>query len=448
MNIILKIGFVSLGCAKNRVDTEIMMGLLKKSGHKIVDKMHSADLVVINTCGFLTEAKEEAIDNILSIGQLKKTRQIKYMIATGCLAQRHGDELMDEIPELDAVIGTNTFLTIPEIVAKIDSGQRVSAVSSSPSSFIEEGPRVLTTPAGSAYLKISEGCNNCCTYCAIPSIRGNLRTRPIAKVVEEVQNLLQQDIKELVVIGQDPASYGKDLNQPDYLVNLIDQLDKLTGDFWLRIMYLHPAHISAAIIDALAGSQHVIPYLDIPIQHSAGSMLSRMNRHHDDAHLHTLIKQLKDSLPGLVLRTTVMVGFPGETDKEFQELCRFIQEHEFDWLGAFAYSPESGTPAAVMPDQVPEELKQERWQQIMALQNKITRRKNVARVGKVEKILISSRKAGNLYVGRGYFQAPEVDGITLVKTSTNLKNGQFVPVSLVGVRNYDMIGELNYELTQ
>lgn len=444
----MKIGFISLGCAKNRVDTEIMMGLVKGQGHSITDRLEYADLVIINTCGFLAEAKEEAVERILETAQLKEKGILKYLVAAGCMSQLHAGELLDEIPELDGVLGVSSYLQVNDLINKVVSGQRVNAVQPTPEAFIEQGPRVLTTPAGSAYVKITEGCNNRCSYCAIPLIRGTLRSRSLADIQREAEQFINKGIKELVIVGQDPASYGQDLGSRTDLPQLIHTLDEIPGEFWIRLMYVHPAHVDAAIIKTIADSKHVVPYLDLPVQHTDQVILQRMNRHHSEEDLRIRLRDLRAAISDLVLRTTVMVGFPGESDEQFQRLFDFVQEYEFDWLGAFAYSPQENTPAARMPDQVPEEIKDLRLNKIMALQQKITRRKNKARLGREEKILISSRISANLYLGRGYFQAPEVDGITMVKSEQSIRNGEFVQARMVAVRKYDMIGELIDESSQ
>jgi ribosomal protein S12 methylthiotransferase len=414
----------------------------------MVDRLEYADMVVVNTCGFLTEAKEEAIEQILGTARLKEKGLLKYLIAAGCMSQLHGQELLDEIPELDGVLGISTYLEINQLVEKIASGERVNAVKPAPEAFIEQGPRILTTPAGLAYVKITEGCNNRCSYCAIPIIRGQLRSRSLPDIVKEAQGLINQGIRELVIIGQDPASYGNDLDNDADLPQLIFALDAIPGDYWIRIMYLHPAHLNSAMIGAIAASEHVVPYLDLPVQHISQSILTKMNRHHSEKELRDRLQELKYAIPGLVLRTTVMVGFPGESDEDFQGLCDFVQEYEFDWLGAFAFSPQENTAAMRMADQVPDEVKAERLEKVTSLQHRITRQKNRERLGGKEKILISSRSSANLYLGRGYFQAPEVDGITMVKSDQPLRKGDFVQAHMVGVRNYDMIGELSHEPSQ
>jgi ribosomal protein S12 methylthiotransferase len=444
----VKIGFISLGCAKNRVDSEIMMGLLKEQGHLIVDRLEYADMVIINTCGFLTEAKEEAIEQILRTARLKEKGLLQYLVATGCMPQLHAEELLEEIPELDGVLGISSYLDISQMVERITAGQRVNGVKPPTERFIEQGPRILTTPTGLAYIKVSEGCNNRCSYCAIPLIRGKLRSRSLPDIIEEAGMFINKGIKELVVIGQDPASYGKDLNNGTDLIQLIKGLDELPGDYWIRLMYLHPAHLDPVMIKTIANSEHVIPYLDLPVQHISQSVLMKMNRHHGEKELRNRLQELKFAINGLVLRTTVMVGFPGESDDDFKRLCDFVQEYEFDWLGVFAFSPQENTPAAQMAEQIPDEVKDQRLKKIQSIQHRITRRKNEARLGREEKILISSRSSANLYVGRGYFQAPEVDGITMIKSGHPLQKGSFVRARMVGVRKYDMIGELSHESSQ
>lgn len=441
----MDIGFISLGCAKNRVDTEIMMAILRKKGHKIVDTVKRADLVIINTCGFINDAKEEAINTIIEMGELKEKGIINYIIATGCLSQRYKNELIDEMPELDAVVGIGEYHHIDKVVEQITFGDKVVLVNSPPETFIEKGSRILTTPKGSAYLKITEGCNNKCTYCAIPSIRGNLRSYPMDELIEEAHSLVNQGVKELVLIGQDTATYGIDIGYVKGLSTLVTNLAEIPDLEWIRVMYIHPAHITNDIIEVMATENKVIPYIDLPIQHSSSSILKSMNRKHNTEELSSIINNLRQNIKDLVLRTTVMVGFPGETKADFQQLYEFIGKTEFDWLGAFKFTAEEGTSAYLLPNQIDEDIKEERLDKILKLQSKITRQKNIARINTKQKILVSSRASQNLYIGRGYFQAPEVDGITMIKTNNILEKGEFVDVVLKAVRNYDMIGVLDYE---
>ncbi|MEN6463246.1 MAG: 30S ribosomal protein S12 methylthiotransferase RimO [Syntrophomonas sp.] len=437
----MNIGFISLGCAKNRVDTEIMIGILKKSGYRIVESLNKADLIIVNTCGFINAAKEEAINTIIKTGKLKEEGRLQYLIATGCLSQRYGTELLDEMPELDGVIGISSFTGIDRAIEAVVAGKRISWIENPPSQFIEEGPRSITTPAGSAYLKIAEGCNNRCSYCTIPLIRGQLRSKPVEKVITEARELVDKGIKELVVIAQDTAAYGSDLYGKSSLPQLLKKLCQVNGLEWIRIMYLHPAHLNDEIIETVATETKILPYLDIPIQHAADKILSSMNRKHDYDALNSLIIKLKKSIANLVLRTTLMVGYPGEEENDFKELLDFMVQNEFDWLGAFSYAAEDGTVAERLDNQIPDEVKEERKNTVLRLQNGITRKKNITRLNKIEPILISSGISKNLFIGRGYYQAPEVDGITLVKTETRLSRGEIINVQLKGVRDYDMIGE-------
>lgn len=444
----LQVGFISLGCAKNQVDTEIMIAKLKKDGYKITNNMEKADVIIINTCGFIEDAREEAINTILETGKLKADGFLQYLVATGCLAQRYGQELLDEIPELDGVIGISSFVEIDKHMDLILAGNRVCLVNKPSQVFIEKGPRVLTTPAGSAYLKITEGCNNNCSYCAIPSIRGPLRSRPSDELLDEARGLVGKGVKELVLIGQDTALYAQDLHAEDSLHRLVQQLTCVDGLEWIRLLYLHPAHIKEDLIALIAREPKVLPYLDIPIQHASGNILKAMNRKHEAEELTQLMHRLRAQIDGLVLRTTVMLGFPGESEEDFQRLYDFVGETEFDWLGAFAFTAEEGTAAYNMPEQVPEEVKQERLDAIMKLQKRISRNKNKARLKQNYDILISSQVDKNLYIGRGYFQAPEVDGLTMVKSAGRLPRGDFVKVSMQAIRNYDLIGEVVDEYTK
>ncbi len=437
----MKVGFISLGCPKNQVDTEIMIAIVKKAGYKIVDGLEKADIIIINTCGFINDAKEEAINTIIETGKMKARGCLQYLLATGCLAQRNGQELLDEMPELDGVVGISFFTDIDKVILRVREGERVSLIGEPPEVFMEKGPRIITTPAGSAYLKITEGCNNRCSYCAIPLIRGNLRSRPRDEIVKEAQELVAQGVRELVVIGQDTAMYGADLVGTGDLTPLLKELVNIDGLEWIRLMYLHPAHIDQKLIDTIAGEDKVLPYLDIPVQHAANRVLKNMNRKHDTDQLNSLMRSLHEQVDRLVLRTTVMLGFPGESEEDFKCLYDFVKETEFDWLGAFVFAPEEGTAAFAMPGHVGEELKLERRDAIMRLQKTITRKKNMTRLNKNEKILISSQVSKNLFIGRGYFQAPGVDGITMVKSGSRLVKGNFVNVRLKGIRNYDMIGE-------
>jgi ribosomal protein S12 methylthiotransferase len=440
----LDIGFISLGCAKNQVDTEVMIGLLKAAGHKIVPRPERADAVVVNTCGFITSAQEEAVDTILEMAQLKRCG-LRFLIVTGCLGQRFGEQLRRELPEVDAFLGVSACVRIVSAVAALQAGEKVFWVDPPAEKFVEQGPRILTTPRGFAYLKIAEGCDNRCSYCAIPSIRGRLRSNSVAALIEESRRLISQGARELVVIAQDVAAYGSDLGGADSLSTLLRALNALEGLTWLRLMYVHPHSLDTDLIRAVKYCEKVVPYFDIPIQHISDPILHKMNRKDTGRDIQETICRVRQELPQAALRTTVMVGFPGETDADFDALYRYVAEAEFDWLGAFVFEPQDGTPAADLSGQVDRTVAEERRRRILELQRAITRRRNKSRLQQREKVLITGKTDNGLYIGRGYFQAPEADGVVLVKSSRALPLGQFVEVTFKAVRNYDMIGEVEAE---
>lgn len=347
----MKVGFISLGCAKNRVDTEIMMGIVKKSGHQLVEKAEQAEAIIINTCGFISEAQEEAVDTILQTAQLKEKGHLRCLLAVGCLAQRYGEQLYQEIPELDAVLGLSHMHSLTEVLDDLDDinqGRRILRLAPPPETFIEKGKRVLTTPPGWAYLKIVEGCDNRCSYCAIPQIKGSLRSCPVEELASEAKSLVRKGAKELILIGQDTALYGRDIYGRPSLGELAARLEQIEGLEWLRLMYLHPAHLEDALIEQIAESVKIVPYIDVPIQHVSDRILSAMGRGHRRERLVKLFDRLRSRIPGLTLRTTVMVGFPGESDQEFVELMDFVSEIKFDWLGAFLFQAQEGDRKSVV----------------------------------------------------------------------------------------------------
>ncbi len=442
MEVKLQIGFISLGCSKNQVETEVMMGLLKEAGHTIVSRMEEAELLIINTCGFITSAQEEVIQEILKAAEVKKYGYLKRIIATGCLVQRYGQELLDELPELDGAVGISTFLQIREVVQRVWQGERVRLIAPPPARYIEKGPRELTTPSGYAYLKVSEGCNKRCSYCAIPNIRGTLRSRPVPELVEEARMLARRGCKELVLIGQDTADYGTDLKDGTDMAQLLRALEPIEGVEWLRMLYLHPHSIKPALIEEMKRNPKVVPYLDIPIQHISTPVLKRMRRPETGDEIRALMQNLREAIPGLTLRTTMMVGFPGETGEEFNELYAYTENAAFDWMGSFIFEPQEGTRAFDMPEQVDEAAAQKRQTRLMAVQRRITRQRNKQRIGSVYPVLITGKMDNQLYVGHAAFQAPEVDGVTLVQSQEKLKLGTIVPVIMKAVRDYDMLGEV------
>jgi ribosomal protein S12 methylthiotransferase len=328
----MNIGFISLGCSKNRVDTEIMMALVNSAGYKIVNSLERANIIIINTCGFIESAKEEGIQKIIDTASFKEIGVLKYLIVTGCLAQRYGKELYIEMPEIDAIIGISFLHQINNILSGLENGERILKIGAPPDKFIEKGPRIISTPPGSAYLKIVEGCNNNCTYCAIPSIRGKLRSRPLHELVEEACMLADKGNREIVLIAQDTANYGYDLEGKYLLPKLLKELNRVRGVEWIRVLYLHPAHIDNDLIQNIASLDKVLPYLDIPIQHISNPILKRMNRRHDRIYVENLVDKLRRQIKGLVLRTTVMLGFPGETENNFKELYDFVAQVEYSWF--------------------------------------------------------------------------------------------------------------------
>ena len=439
----MNIGFISLGCAKNQVDTEIMMGLVKKAGHSIVNQMERAEVIVVNTCGFITSAQEEAIDSILEIGQLKGHGQLKYLVVTGCLPQRFAADLKTELPEVDAFLGISTYHQLPQAIEQMQQGEKIFWIQPPPLTFIETGPRVLTTPKGYGYLKITDGCNNRCSYCAIPGIRGGLRSDSIEHLIAECAMMARAGCKEIILLGQDTGSYGSDLTGKSNLSKLLVELDQVNDLKWIRVMYLHPNSITRELVNILSQTGKVLPYFDIPVQHISDRILKAMNRKSKGQDIENTLNALREQIPHAVLRTTVMTGFPGETDEEFDELLRFVERMEFDWLGAFAFEPQEGTPAYNLPNHILPEVALSRQAKIFELQQGITRKKNHERLNKKAQILITAKLKEHLYLGRGLFQAPEVDGVTLVKSKQNLRLGDFTEVTLKAIRNYDMIGEVN-----
>lgn len=448
MQVKLQIGFISLGCSKNQVDTEIMMGLLKKAGHSLVSRTEEAELLIINTCGFLTSAQEEAIQEILQAGECKQYGQLRRIIAAGCLSQRFGEELLEEMPELDGVVGISEYLHIVEIVERVWQGERVCMVQPPAREYIEKGPRILTTPPGYAYLKVAEGCNNRCSYCAIPNIRGRLRSRPLPELVEEARELAKRGCRELILIAQDTAAYGKDLKDGTTLAGLLRALEPIEGIEWLRLLYLHPHSIDRALLDEMKRNRKVLPYLDMPIQHINQRILKQMHRPETTAYIQELTETLRREIPRITLRTTMMVGFPGETDEEFEELLAFTRKAEFEWMGSFVFEPQDGTAAASLPEQVAEETAAARQERLMAAQRRITRRANKAHIGQTERVLLTGKLENQLYVGHTASQTPEVDGVTLVQSPQKLTLGTMVPVLMKAVRDYDMIGELSHEYSE
>ena len=437
-----KIGFVSLGCAKNLVDTEVMLRLLYDAGYEIVPEDTEAEIIVVNTCGFIASAKEESIDNILDVAWLKKNGKLRGIIATGCLAERYRDEIFAEMPEVDAVLGTGSYHEIVKAVEAVSRGERYSSYLDKEAAPLG-GDRCLTTPEYTAYLKIAEGCDNCCTYCAIPSIRGKMRSRRIEEIVAEAKELEALGVKELNLIAQDTSRYGLDLYGEYSLARLVREITRETSVPWIRLLYCYPDKITDELIAELRDNDRLLKYMDVPIQHISDKILSAMNRHGNAALISETVARLRREVPGITLRSTAIVGFPGESDEDFEQLCSFVKEARFDRFGAFTYSPEEGTPAAELPDQIDEQLKQDRYDILMQTQLSISEELGRASVGRVLTVLTEGYDvvAGTHY-GRSTADAPDVDGKIYFSAKKRIPEGTFVQVRITEALDYDLMGEV------
>ncbi|MEG1845615.1 MAG: 30S ribosomal protein S12 methylthiotransferase RimO [Oscillospiraceae bacterium] len=437
-----KIGMISLGCPKNQVDAEIMLASLSQNGFEITNDVDGADAVIINTCGFIETAKKEAIENILDMVQLKTENVIGKIIVTGCLVERYKDEILTEIPEIDAVVGLGANGNICDVCNRVLNGETVKTFPEKTDMPIC-GERLLTTPLYMAYLKIAEGCSNNCTYCAIPSIRGAFRSRPSESILKEAQDLAKSGVKELIVVAQDTTRYGEDLYGKSALPALLTTLAKIEEFEWIRVLYCYPERITDELIDTIAENGKLVNYFDIPIQHADADILKRMNRKGDKESLLALIAKIRSKIPDVVLRTTLITGFPGETEESFNELSDFVEKAKFDRLGCFAYSAEEGTPAASFPNQVDEEVKTQRGDIIMEQQYRIFDAKNKANIGKIMKTVVEGYDAyTDSYFGRTYRDAPDIDGQVLFTCGYELNDGDFVDVEIFDVSEYDLIGEV------
>jgi ribosomal protein S12 methylthiotransferase len=432
---------VSLGCPKNQVDAEHMLYDLKKEGYELVSDAALADVVIVNTCGFIESAKQEAIDTILEFCTLKEEGRIKHVIATGCLAERYRDEMKKEIPELDAVVGLGSNGKIADIIRDIYRTEESVCAYGSKTDLPMEGGRLISTEPFFAYLKIAEGCSNCCTYCAIPAIRGKFRSRKMEDILEEAKWLAEHGVTEVVVIAQDTTRYGEDIYGKSMLPELLKKLCEIEGFKWIRTLYSYPERISDEFIDVLATEDKLVKYIDMPIQHCNGDVLKRMNRAGDEAFLLELIQKLRARIPDIVLRTTLIAGFPGETEAQFEELCEFVKNVGFERLGCFAYSPEEGTKAYSMPDQVDEVTRNRRADIIMQEQMLVTERYNQAQLGKTVEIVCEGfDRYAECYFGRGTADAPEIDGKVFFTSEKKVAVGQYVKVELFDTLDYDLLG--------
>lgn len=435
--------FISLGCDKNLVDTEVMLGLLASRGYQMIDDETQADVIVINTCCFIHDAKEESIQTILEMAEYKKTGPLKALIVTGCLAQRYKEEIVKEIPEVDAVLGTTSYDKIVEAIDKALEGEVSIELTDIDALPRVETKRLVTTGGHFAYLKIAEGCDKHCTYCIIPKIRGNFRSVPMEQLLEEAQMLADQGVKELILVAQETTLYGKDIYGEKSLHVLLKKLCRIGGIQWIRILYCYPEEIDDNLIQVMKEEKKICHYLDLPIQHASNEILKRMGRRTSKEQLIEIIEKLREEIPDITLRTTLITGFPGETKEQHEELMEFVDQMEFDRLGVFTYSPEEDTPAAEMADQIPEEVKEDRQAEIMELQQDIAFDLAEDMIGREVLVMIEGKVADeNAYVGRTYKDAPNVDGLIFVNTEEELMSGDFARVKVTGALEYDLIGEL------
>lgn len=439
-----KVGMISLGCPKNQVDGEALLAKLATAGYQIVNEIENSDVMIVNTCGFIEDAKREAIDTILEVAQYKEAGVISALVVTGCLAERYQDEILKEMPEVDAVIGIGANADIVKVCDKAMCGIQTSNYPNKCYLPIDD-ERLLSTPSHWAYLKIAEGCDNRCSYCAIPGIRGKFRSRKIESVVDEAKSLVNRGVKEIILVAQDTTKYGQDLYGEYSLDKLLKELVKIDGLEWIRLFYCYPQRITDSLIEVIANEEKVCNYIDIPLQHSDTTVLKNMNRVGDGNDYRVLLDKMRKAIPDLALRTTFMVGFPGETDEQFENLCDFVKDMKFDKMGCFTFSPEEDTPAFDMDNQIDEDVKKRRQEVLMNAQYSITEASNKSRVGNVYKVIIDSFADGK-YIGRSYMDSPEIDSGIIFTSNKKLNIGDFVNVKITDFDGYDLIGE-HYEFT-
>lgn len=439
----MKILFISLGCDKNLVDSEEMLGMLRKEHFEFTDDETEADIIVINTCCFVNDAKEESIETILQMAEYRKNGVCKALIVTGCLAQRYKDEIIKEIPEVDAVLGTSSYDSIVDAVKTALDGRRYELYSSLDKLIVEEQDRVLTTGGYYAYLKIAEGCNKSCSYCIIPKIRGRYRSVPMEELISSAEQLVRSGAKELILVAQETTLYGVDLYGKKMLPELLKKLCEISGLVWIRLLYCYPEEITDELIEVIKRESKICKYIDMPIQHANDRILKLMGRRTDKEELIERISKIRKEIPEIVIRTTLISGFPTETEEEHEELLDFVNEMEFDRLGVFTYSPEENTKAAEMQGQIPEEIKEKRRNEVMELQQDIVFEKGEAMIGKKILVMIEGKLVDeNVYIGRTYMDAPGVDGNIFIATDEELLTGDFVKVLITGSKDYDLIGEI------
>lgn len=445
----MKIGVVSLGCPKNLVDSETMLGLIHEENYEITNDPSEAEIIIVNTCGFIESAKEESINTILQMAEYKKSGSCKYIIVTGCLSQRYAEELFSELPEADAIAGVEVYDEIGSIIKRVMNGERFIMLERSKPDVIYTSketflPRILTTPSYTAYLKIAEGCDNCCSYCAIPKIRGPYRSKPMAQVLKEAKALADNGVKELIVVAQDTTRYGEDLPGGKLLLaDLLKELNKIESLKWIRVMYCYPNNFTDELIETFASLDKVCKYVDLPLQHASNRLLASMNRYDTREEVETLLAKLRKRIPGIVIRTTFIVGFPGETDADFEELKEFVEQQRFENAGVFAYSQEEGTVAGAMPNQIPDEIKQERYHELMALQAQISEEIHKDTEGQTLEVLVEGieEDGSGLHYGRSYREAPDIDGLVFIENPGDIKPGCFIKVNILQGFTYESVGE-------
>ena len=445
----MKIGVVSLGCPKNLVDSETMLGLIHEENYEITNDPSEAEIIIVNTCGFIESAKEESINTILQMAEYKKSGSCKYIIVTGCLSQRYAEELFNELPEADAIAGVEVYDEIGSIIKRVMNGERFIMLERSKPDVIYTTketflPRILTTPSYTAYLKIAEGCDNCCSYCAIPKIRGPYRSKPMEQVLKEAKALADNGVKELIVVAQDTTRYGEDLPGGKLLLaDLLKELNKIESLKWIRVMYCYPNNFTDELIEIFASLDKVCKYVDLPLQHASNRLLASMNRYDTREEVETLLAKLRKRIPGIVIRTTFIVGFPGETDADFEELKEFVEQQRFENAGVFAYSQEEGTVAGAMPNQIPDEIKQERYHELMALQAQISEEIHKDTEGQTLEVLVEGieEDGSGLHYGRSYREAPDIDGLVFIENPGDIKPGCFVKVNILQGFTYESVGE-------
>ena len=435
-----KVGMVSLGCDKNRVDSELILGSINKF-YEITNNPKDAEIIIINTCGFIESAKQESIDTILEMAEYKKTHKCKMIIATGCLTQRYGDELLELIPEIDILMGVNDYMKLHKLIVDfIKTEQRVSSTTYKDEG-VNEGERILTTNSHTAYLRIAEGCNNFCTYCIIPKIRGKFRSRSKESILAEANSLVNQGVKEIILIAQDLTNYGEDLYGKNQLHVLVNELSEIEGLEWIRLLYCYPEEITDELIEVIANNPKVMKYLDLPIQHISNNILKMMARKTNKETIIDKIDLLREKVPGITLRTSLIVGFPGETEEDFNELCSFLKDYKLDNVGVFTYSQEEGTAAAKLPNQIDEDVKIKRKETLMNIQRGIVRDLNKLKIGNIYDTIIDG-STGEYYIGRNYEMAPQIDGLIYVTKQKTLKKGDIIKVKITNVMEYDLVGDV------